>query len=51
LPTQLKTLALDSESAAQLLDVYPVLGEQLSVDNYVEKFKALIHLVSSALNH
>ena len=35
----------DAESAGRLLDEYPVLGEELSLANYSEKFKALIHLV------
>ena len=49
IPKQLKSLALDVESAGTLLDMYPVLGEELSLENYCEKFKALIHLVSTEL--
>jgi hypothetical protein len=45
-PKQLKETALDVESAGRLLDLYPVLGEELSLENYSQKFKALIHLVN-----
>ena len=44
-PRHLKTLALDPESSMSLLDSFPVLGEELRLENYAEKFKALIHLV------
>jgi hypothetical protein len=45
-PKHLKSLALDAESSMSLLDSFPVLGEELSIENYATKFKALIHLVS-----
>ena len=45
-PANLKMLALDIEASLSLLDTYPVLGEELKIENYAEKFKALIHLVS-----
>ena len=44
-PRHLKTLALNPESSLSLLDSFPVLGEELRLENYAEKFKALIHLV------
>ena len=47
IPKQLKSLALDVESAGRLLDFFPVLGEELSLENYCQKFKALIHLVNA----